>query len=57
MRTNLLMLNDSKTEFMMLGTERNLEKVEACTISMKIEDDEINNVMSVRDMGSIWTTS
>ena len=43
-RTNLLKLNDSKIEFMMLDTKRNLEKVETCTISIKIRDDEINNV-------------
>ena len=51
MRTNLLKLNGSKTEFMMLGTKRNLEKVKACTTSIKIGNDEINNVMSVRDLG------
>ena len=36
---------------MMPGTKRNLEKVEACTTSIKIRDDDINNVMSVRDLG------
>ena len=41
MRSNLLKLNDSKTEFMMLDTKRNLEKVEACTTSIRIGDDEI----------------
>ena len=44
-------MNDSKTEFMMLDTKRNLEKVEACTTSIKIEDDEIKNVTSVKDLG------
>ena len=48
---NLLKLNDSKTEVMMLGTKRNLEKMEACTTSIKIGDDEIKNVTSVRDLG------
>ena len=47
----MLKLNDSKTQFMMLGTKRNLEKAEACTTFIKIGDDEINNVMSVRDVG------
>ena len=51
MRTNLIKLSDGKTEFMMLGTKRNLEKEEACTTSIKIGDDEINNVMSVSDLG------
>ena len=39
---NLLKLNNRKTEFIMLGTKRNLEKVEACTTSIKIKDNEIN---------------
>ena len=51
MRTNLLKFNDSKTEFMMLGTKRNLEKAEACTTSIKTRNDEIKNVTSVRDLG------
>ena len=51
MRMNLLKVNDSKTEFMMLGTKRNPEKAEACTTFIKIGDDEINNVISVRDLG------
>ena len=44
-------LNGSKTEFMMYGTKRNMKKAEACAISIKIGDDEINNVISVRDLG------
>ena len=51
MRMDLLRLNESKTKFMMLGTKRNLDKTDACTASIKIGDDEINNVMSVRDLG------
>ena len=43
--------NESKTKFMMLGTKRNLDKADASTTSIKIGDNEINNVMSVRDLG------
>ena len=40
MRMNMLKLNDYNTEFMMLGTKRNLEKAKACTTYIMIRDNE-----------------
>jgi hypothetical protein len=49
MRVNMLCLNDSKTEFMVLGTRQQLAKVK--DISIKIGDVEINPVSDVRNLG------
>ena len=49
MRVNLLKLNDSKTEFIILGTQQQLNNVPYTTI--KIGEDHINPSSSVRNLG------
>ena len=39
MWTNLLKLNNEKTEFLLVGTKQQLSKI--CNINVKIGDDEI----------------
>ena len=46
MQTNLLKLNDSKTEFIMDGTRQNLEKAGPDT-SVRVGEDQIQNVKAV----------
>ena len=54
MRTNLLKLNDSKTEFILLGTNQQIKLVQ--DISIKIGDDVIHPVQSIRNLG-FWYDS
>ena len=54
MRTNLLKLNDSKTKFILLGTNQQIKLVQ--DISIKIGDDVIHPVQSVRNLG-FWYDS
>ena len=49
MRVNLLKLNDSKMEFIILGTQQQLNNVPDTTI--KIGEDHINPSSSVRNLG------
>ena len=49
MRVNLLKLNDSKMEFIILGTQQQLNNVSDTTI--KIGEDHINPSSSVRNLG------
>ena len=49
MRTNLLKLNDDKTEFIILGTRQQLSIVGSPSI--QIGNDDINCVTSVRNLG------
>ena len=50
MQTNLLKLNDSKTEFIMVGTRQNLEKAGTDT-SVRVGEDQIQDVKAVQDLG------
>ena len=50
MRMNLLKLNNSKTEFIMVGTRQNLHKAGPDTV-VKVGEDEIQNVKVVHDLG------
>ena len=54
MRTNLLKLNDKKTKFILLGTNQKIKLVQF--ISIKIGDDVIHPVQSVRNLG-FWYDS
>ena len=49
MQVNFLKLNESKTEFTIFGTKQQLNKVG--TINIKIGEDTIQNVTSVRNLG------
>ena len=49
MQANFLKLNESKTEFIIFGTRQQLNKVG--TINIRIGDDEIQNVPSVKNLG------
>ena len=51
MSTNLLKLNDSKTEFIILGTRQQLKNAEASDITIKIGSEDIPNVPAVRNLG------
>ena len=53
MRTNLLKLNDSKTEFIMVGSKHNLLKTDAKNTAVQIGNDIITCVDSVCDLGFI----
>ena len=47
---NLLKLNDSKTEFIMVGMRQNLEKAGPDT-SLRVIEDQIQNMKVVHDLG------
>ena len=49
MQLNFLKLNESKTEFIIFGTRQQLNKVG--TINIRIGDDVIKNIPSVRNLG------
>ena len=49
MRTNLLKLNDDKTEVIVFGTRSQLSKISE--VSIKIGNDTISAVLSVRNLG------
>ena len=49
MQTNLLKLNDEKTEFLLVGTKQQLNKI--TNINVKISHDEIKPVSSIRNLG------
>ena len=49
MRTNLLKLNDDKTEVIVFGTRSQLSKIGE--VSIKIGNDTISTVPSVRNLG------
>ena len=55
MSTNLLKLNDSKTEFIALGTRQQLKNAEANDITIKIDSEDISIVPAVRNYGvCVW---
>ena len=54
MSTNLLKLNDSETEFIILGTRQQLENAEANDITIKIGIEDIPNVPAVRNLGYVF---
>ena len=49
MRTNLLKLNDEKTEFLIIGTKQQLSKVK--TTSISVGQDEIPCSVTARNLG------
>ena len=51
MRTNLLKLNDEKTEFIMIGPKSPLTKSDYLNAKITIGSDEILNTTLVRDLG------
>ena len=53
MMTNLLKLNDSKSEFIMVGSKHNLLKTDAKNTAVQIGNDKITCVDSVCDLGFI----
>ena len=53
MKTNLLKLNDNKTEFIMVGSKINLQKADNKNTSVQIGNDHIICVDSVHDLGYI----
>jgi hypothetical protein len=55
MATNFLMLNDTKTEFLILGTSHQLKKVpKTC---LHIGNDEIESCDSARNIGAIFNST
>ena len=56
MSTNLLKLNDSKTEFISLGTRQQLENVEVNDITIKIGSEDMPNVPAVRNLGYVFNS-
>ena len=55
MRTNLLRLNDDKTEFLIIGTPQQLVKVR--TTSIKIGTDQIQCSESARNLGYFYDST
>ena len=55
MRTNLLRLNDDKTEFLIIGTSQQLEKVR--TTSIKIGTDQIQCSESAHNLGYFYDST
>ena len=51
MRTKLLMLNDEKTEFILIGTKSQLTKSDYLKAKITVGSDEILNTTLVRDLG------
>ena len=49
-----LMINDDKTEFLLIGTRQQLNKINPCYIT--VGDININPVSSVRNLGSWFDT-
>ena len=49
MSLNFLQLNGSKTEFIIVGVQQQLDKIRK--LSIKVEDDIITNVPVVRNLG------
>ena len=49
MQINLLILNDEKAEFLLVGTKQQLSKM--TNINVKIGHDEIKPVSSIRNLG------
>ena len=49
MQTNLLKLNDDKSEFLLVGTKQQLNKI--TNMNVKISCDEIKPVSSIRNLG------
>ena len=49
MQTNLLKFNNDKTEFLLVGTKQQLNKI--TNINVKISCDEIKPVSSIRNLG------
>ena len=54
MSTNILKLNDSKTEFIILGTGQQLKNAEVNDITIKIGSEDILNVPAVRNLGCVF---
>ena len=54
MSTNLLKLNDSKAEFIILGARQQLKNAEANDITIKIGSEGIPNVPAVRNFGYVF---
>ena len=54
MSTNLLKLNDSKTEFIILGTRQQLQNTEASDITIKISSEGITNVCAVWNLEYVF---
>ena len=54
MSINLLKLNDSKTEFIILGTRQQLKNAEANDTTIKIGSKDIPNVPAVRNLGYVF---
>ena len=52
MKSNLLKLNDDKTEILVLGTRKNLET--AGNFSLKIGNDIIQQLECIRNLGMFW---
>ena len=53
MRTNLLKLNDDKTEFVLVSTRNKLAKITP-NIKIQIGDDIIGPTDTVRNLGYLW---
>ena len=53
MKTNLLKLNDNKTEFIMFGSKINLQKADNKNTTVQIGNDHIICVDSVSDLGYV----
>ena len=54
MSTNLLKLNESKTEFIILVTRQQLKNAEASDITIKIGSKNIPNVPAVWNLGYMF---
>ena len=52
MKSNLLKLNDDKTEVLVLDTRKNFETAE--NFSVKIGNDIIKQLECVRNLGMFW---
>ena len=55
MISNMLMVNDSKTEFLIVGSKQQLECVNIPFIH--VGEDQITPVMSVRNLGVIFDSN
>ena len=52
---NMLMVNDSKTEFLIVGSKQQLERVNIPFI--RVGEDQITPVASVRNLGVIFDSN
>ena len=57
MHNNILKLNDSKTEYLIVGTKSNLKSLDNAVSSLHIGGTSVNSSNSVRNIGAIFDSN